>query len=857
MRLTASASGSSNTTLFAIALSLLLPLSLTGCGMGNAGNVATNGSGSGLTKSGTGMQGHVHGGNQPIQFATITIYLAGVNTPGNSSTGYGTGASVLASTSTDANGDFSFASGAYTCPTPAQQAYVVSSGGNPGLGTGVNNTKAVLMAALGTCPAGSNLIATNPVVDINEVTTVAAVWALQQFMAPPSSATQGFPNIGAPNTSYSNGLSTPISVQSAVLGMNNAFTTARIMADVSVGASPNTNYSYATPESAKINTLADIIAYCVNTDPSSTSNCGNLLSDATPSGSTTAKDTVQALYYMAQNPINNISNLYNNYVSSTPPFLPVYSAPGTLVSSKPSPTAFNDTTVAINYEPLSGGAPVIGGSYGIAIDAYGNVWLSNKGEAANPNTTPSTTPAVTASITEIGPDGSALLAPTTAYTVSTTGGSASKFPSGDLPTTARVFSSAFPPSTVAIDLANQAWFVNNSDRAYTTISGTPSSCASSTPCGSTLALFSASTSSGVAGGSTAGGYFSGYAPTDIVIDGSNNIFSTSAGSTSGAISGDQIFRMSATDGSGFVQSTGSIGIISGSTFLAIDTNPNVSGGILWVPNGTACAQPINGTGGTSLTFGVIGLYGGTSLAALADSEIGTSLDPYITLGAGTTANGSTQGNCNQTNVTIGQTVSNSFANPGFMAIDKNNGAWLVDVVHSTTGLDGLTYFTAPTASTALVPSSTTLVNGIASTVSTPVATDGTTLDVPVYPEVDGNNNVWVTSSLASVVEASVTPASGSNPPVITLLTPGQGSAIPGAAYGIGFQHNILTAKQLAIDASGNVWITNDSSNTVTYINAGGTKSSLGSSVTVIVGAAGPVITPRSLRIKANKLGQKP
>ena len=111
----------------------------------------------------------------------MTIYLAGVNTPG-STNGYGSGATAIASTITDDQGAFNIPAGTYVCPTPARQAYIVASGGNPQVNGGANSN-ITLMAALGTCPSGSDLTTTTPFVIINEVTTVAAVWALQQFMA--------------------------------------------------------------------------------------------------------------------------------------------------------------------------------------------------------------------------------------------------------------------------------------------------------------------------------------------------------------------------------------------------------------------------------------------------------------------------------------------------------------------------------------------------------------------------------------------------------------------------------------------------------------------------------------------------
>jgi hypothetical protein len=142
--------------------------------------------------------------------------------------------------------------------------------------------------------------------------------------------------------------------------------------------------------------------------------------------------------------------------------------------------------------------------------------------------------------------------------------------------------------------------------------------------------------------------------------------------------------------------------------------------------------------------------------------------------------------------------------------------------------------------------------GVAPT-QTVASTAGTTLTKAGAVAVDGNNNAWIgNQSTASVVEATL---SGST---ITFLTPGQGGNYgTGAAYGIGFQHNVSSSLGIAVDPSGNVWVANNTTGTTTYTNQAAGTTYVGNSVTVIVGAAGPVITPLALAIKSNKLGAKP
>jgi hypothetical protein len=85
----------------------------------------------------------------------------------------------LGSTTTNSSGNFSFSSPT-ACPA-GQQAYIVSAGGKTG--TNSTNSAALLMAALGPCSSlveGSGTGHTTVI--INEPTTIAAAYALSQFM---------------------------------------------------------------------------------------------------------------------------------------------------------------------------------------------------------------------------------------------------------------------------------------------------------------------------------------------------------------------------------------------------------------------------------------------------------------------------------------------------------------------------------------------------------------------------------------------------------------------------------------------------------------------------------------------------
>jgi hypothetical protein len=306
---------------------LSLCAALTGCGVYEG--TATN------TIPMAEISGKVHGGQQPIVGAKVYLYAAGAMTAGNA--GYGSGATSLLNSpgyvTTAADGSFSL-TGAYSlsaCQSADQQVYLVAVGGNPGAG---DNANAVLMSALGDC----NNFNTSSYVWINEVTTVASVVALQQFMTP------GTYNVG---TSLTN-----------ARGLRNAFLTVPNLVSLSTGtalaSTPNGN---GTVPQDEINYLANILAACVNSTTGS-AQCSSLFTDATPPGGTAPTDTLGAMLDIALNPGNNVSALY-----LLPP--PAVAFPTTLAQP-------NDWTIAVKY---TGGG--LASPHAVAVDKNGNVWASN------------------------------------------------------------------------------------------------------------------------------------------------------------------------------------------------------------------------------------------------------------------------------------------------------------------------------------------------------------------------------------------------------------------------------------------------------------------------------------------------
>ena len=170
---------------------------LAGCGGSLSPTVKT------ATVPGVQMRGTVHGGQQPVVGATMQLYATG-SAPG--AAGYGSAATPLitgTTVTTGPGGAFNITDD-YTCPSMNTPVYLVATGGNSGF---TSNPAIALMAALGPC--GNLSGPTN--VSINELTTVASVYALSPFM---KGTTQAYASIG---TSTGN-----------ALGLNNA------MADVNV-----------------------------------------------------------------------------------------------------------------------------------------------------------------------------------------------------------------------------------------------------------------------------------------------------------------------------------------------------------------------------------------------------------------------------------------------------------------------------------------------------------------------------------------------------------------------------------------------------------------------------------------------
>jgi hypothetical protein len=319
-------------------------IALTGCGVSSS--VAANSVTPPVTPPvavTTAPHGEAFGGQQPVSGMTLQLYEAG-------GTGYGSAATPLFSpaTTTNATGGFSFPT--YHCASGSSQVYLVGTGGDPvagnSQGTGTNANLA-LMVALGSC--GNLNSGTH--IHMNELTTVAAVWALAPFM---SGGTTSYLNIGTSSTNAT--------------GLALAFEASSEVVNTSTGTFPGNLPTGATLPTSELNTLADVLEACINskggTANDGSTSCGSLFGLTPNAAGGFPTDTITAAMNMAQNPAQNVGAL-NSLVGGTPAFEPDLG------------TAPHAWTVAIQY---TGGG--LNQPKTIAADQLGDIWVGNSGSDA-------------------------------------------------------------------------------------------------------------------------------------------------------------------------------------------------------------------------------------------------------------------------------------------------------------------------------------------------------------------------------------------------------------------------------------------------------------------------------------------
>jgi streptogramin lyase len=421
------------------ALRAIVPIScallLSGCSVAPVLTSTSTGS-----FPGTALRGMVHGGQGPIVGAHV--YLYAINT-----TGYG-GAGIPASSSnasvslltsttgnpadgngnyyvtTDANGNFKITSD-YICPSAYANTYYYAAGGNPGTGA---NSAVVLVGPAPACTSSAFTV-------VNEVSTIATIYAFAGFISDPLHVSSSGSTLA--ETARNNASGT----------LNNLYT---LGTGVALATTPAGN---GTVPQAEINTLANILAACVNSSGPLSTQCTTLFDNA-ENGSTPATDTATAAINIAHNPVANIAALYA-LSTATPPFEPALTA-------QP-----NDFTISLSF--------TAGGSRGrdIAIDADGDVWTGDI-ELSNSGSVLSGASGYTAASLNY-PYGMAIDQSGDAWVTNFDGNSVTKFSStgSNLSGTNGYTGTLDEPNSVAIDAAGNAW-VTSYDLLLTKFSSTGS-----------------------------------------------------------------------------------------------------------------------------------------------------------------------------------------------------------------------------------------------------------------------------------------------------------------------------------------------------------------------------------------------
>jgi streptogramin lyase len=396
---------------------------------------------------GAALYGVVFGGQQPVIGAHV--YLLAANTTGYNTTSAqypsvsllsaadtglsdSTGAYVV----TGAGGSFNI-SGDYTCTpasngVPGQQVYLYITGGNSG---GGSNSAIGLMAILGDCPAAGNFAAATPYVTVNEVSTVAAAYAMGGYAYDAT-------HVSSSNTTL------------AKTGIRNAFANAANLETLASGAAlATTPLGNGTAPLATLDTLANILSACINSaDTVSGSTvthsraCSTLFSTATQNGLSTGTmptDCVSAAINIAHNPGANISTLFG-LLPTTPPF-------GSGLLTQP-----NDFTLGIQYTGGNLNSPKA-----IAIDANGNAWIAN---SASDNVTQLSPTGAASSFATGGTNSNTLSIAVdlagniwTGNTALLSSTATELSPSGSV-LNSLTFSGVASPTGIAVDASDNAWF---------------------------------------------------------------------------------------------------------------------------------------------------------------------------------------------------------------------------------------------------------------------------------------------------------------------------------------------------------------------------------------------------------------
>jgi hypothetical protein len=269
---------------------------------------------------GASVQGTVTAAGKPLASARVTLFGASRD-----------GAAELGHATTDASGGFTISYEA----GPAGTLYVDA--------TPAGSSRLRLRAVVGVGSGGGVRASALGSVTVDELTTVAAGYALAQFSEPLG--------VGGPSP-----------------GLETAAATALNLADSGDGkAGPvvtNADNGSKNDTLATLNTLANLVSLCAN---GASRNCEGLLRLATPPEGSAPADTTQAVVALARNPTLAPATLWA-LARKANVYGPVLDAP---------PTAWILALLYTDTDLYASGR--------IAIDAKGNVWSSTNWQPGTQN----------------------------------------------------------------------------------------------------------------------------------------------------------------------------------------------------------------------------------------------------------------------------------------------------------------------------------------------------------------------------------------------------------------------------------------------------------------------------------------
>jgi hypothetical protein len=333
----------------------VLAITLSGCGIGTLATPSTS------PIVAPAISGRIFGGPNSIIGATVKVYTTGKADGTNGGYGVATERQEANSVSnpdpypsgdTSLGGGFQFAGG-YSCPS-GQFAYIVAAGGETGAVAAVNT---VLVAPLGRCDdLYTGDAYTGPGVDINEVTTIVAAYALGQFSSVSGSGAATVVQIGADATNNAAEISSVSTgcvggvgscTTTAVAGLAHAFLNVANLVNTNTGTVNATlpGDSSAIVPRELIDAIGNSLDACVNSSGGTagdSSACGAIFK-YTSIGSNVPSNTFSAMVNLAANPtlggsISNVSGFFN----IANPFASVYYP---TLSSAP----INDYSIGISY----------------------------------------------------------------------------------------------------------------------------------------------------------------------------------------------------------------------------------------------------------------------------------------------------------------------------------------------------------------------------------------------------------------------------------------------------------------------------------------------------------------------------